>query len=276
MAVSRGLIKVDEDTQETSRANVYAGGDLTTGPSTVIQAIRAGRNAAESINGEYGIKKDISAPTGFISFDTEGVKKETAVKDKELSAAERAIDKEDSFTLGWGEVLEEIKRCMNCGCYSVNASDISPVLVALDADIVTTKKTIKAADFFTTKLKAVDMLDGDELVTSIKVNIPEGYTMAYDKFRVRDAVDFAIVSLASLYKLDKGVIKDAKVVLGGVAPVPLRRTAVENLLIGNKPSDALAEEAAALAVKDADVMKDNAYKVQEVRTLVKRFVQRMK
>ena len=38
-------------------------------------------------------------------------------------------------------------RCMNCGCYSVNASDISPVLILLDADIVTTKKVVKAKDF---------------------------------------------------------------------------------------------------------------------------------
>lgn len=276
LAVNRGLIKVDEDTQQTSRSGVYAGGDLTTGPSTVVQAIRAGRNAAESINSEYGIVKGIEETEGFISFDTEGVKKETAVKDKELSAAERAVDKEDSFTLGWSEVLEEIKRCMNCGCYSVNASDISPVLVALDADIVTTKKTIKAADFFTTKLEAVDMLDTDELVSSIKIDIPEGYKMSYDKFRVREAVDFAIVSMASLYRMEKGVVKDAKIVLGGVAPIPLRRTDVEKLIKGKKPSDSLADEAVALAVHDADAMKDNGYKVQEVRTLIKRFVQGMK
>ena len=61
---------------------------------------------------------------------------------------------------------------MNCGCYSVNASDISPVLILLDARIVTTKKTVRAADFFTTRLKAADMLDTDELVTAVRFRVP--------------------------------------------------------------------------------------------------------
>jgi len=39
--------------------------------------------------------------------------------------------------------LGEAQRCLNCGCYSNNVSDISPVLVALNAEIVTTNKAIK-------------------------------------------------------------------------------------------------------------------------------------
>lgn len=47
------------------------------------------------------------------------------------------------------QAQEEAGRCMDCGCYSVNASDISPVLVAPDGTIVTTKEEIgaKAAYF---------------------------------------------------------------------------------------------------------------------------------
>ena len=60
----------------------------------------------------------------------------------------------DNYTI-WAS--SQSAHIMNCGCYSVNASDIAPVLVALDADIVTTKKVIKATAFFTTKLAAYDM-----------------------------------------------------------------------------------------------------------------------
>lgn len=272
LALERGLIQVDKDTQATSKSGIYAGGDATTGPATVIQGVRSGRNAAEAINRGYAVMPERRREDKFIHFDTAGVKEEHAVKHKELSAAERALDKEDSFTLTGEEAAREAGRCMNCGCYSVNASDISPVLILLDARIVTTKKTVRAADFFTTRLKAADMLDTDELVTAVRFRVPEGYTMAYDKFRVREAVDFAIVSLAYAYRMKDGLIEDARIVLGGVAPVPMERKKVEAFLAGRKPDEALAEAAAELAVEGTAAMANNSYKIQEVRALIKKMI----
>ena len=272
LALERGLIQVDKDTQATSKSGIYAGGDATTGPATVIQGVRSGRNAAEAINRGYAVMPERRREDKFIHFDTAGVKEEHAVKDKELSAAERALDKEDSFTLTGEEAAREAGRCMNCGCYSVNASDISPVLILLDARIVTTKKTVRAADFFTTRLKAADMLDTDELVTAVRFRVPEGYTTAYDKFRVREAVDFAIVSLAYAYRMKDGLIEDARIVLGGVAPVPMERKKVEAFLSGRKPDEALAEAAAELAVEGTAAMANNSYKIQEVRALIKKMI----
>ena len=272
LALERGLIQVDKDTQATSKSGIYAGGDATTGPATVIQGVRSGRNAAEAINRGYAVMPERRREDKFIHFDTAGVKEEHAVKDKELSAAERALDKEDSFTLTGEEAAREAGRCMNCGCYSVNASDISPVLILLDARIVTTKKTVRAADFFTTRLKAADMLDTDELVTAVRFRGPEGYTTAYDKFRVREAVDFAIVSLAYAYRMKDGLIEDARIVLGGVAPVPMERKKVEAFLAGRKPDEALAEAAAELAVEGTAAMANNSYKIQEVRALIKKMI----
>lgn len=272
LALERGLIQVDKDTQATSKSGIYAGGDATTGPATVIQGVRSGRNAAEAINRGYAVMPERRREDKFIHFDTTGVKEEHAVKDKELSAAERALDKEDSFTLTGEEAAREAGRCMNCGCYSVNASDILPVLILLDARIVTTKKTVRAADFFTTRLKAADMLDTDELVTAVRFRVPEGYTTAYDKFRVREAVDFAIVSLAYAYRMKDGLIEDARIVLGGVAPVPMERKKVEAFLAGRKPDEALAEAAAELAVEGTAAMANNSYKIQEVRALIKKMI----
>ena len=272
LALERGLIQVDKDTQATSKSGIYAGGDATTGPATVIQGVRSGRNAAEAINRGYAVMPERRREDKFIHFDTAGVKEEHAVKDKELSAAERALDKEDSFTLTGEEAAREAGRCMNCGCYSVNASDISPVLILLDARIVTTKKTVRAADFFTTRLKAADMLDTDELVTAVRFRVPEGYTTAYDKFRVREAVDFAIVSLAYAYRMKDGLIEDARIVLGGVAPVPMERKKVEAFLAGRKPDEALAEAAAELAVEGTAAMANNSYKIQEVSALIKKMI----
>jgi CO/xanthine dehydrogenase FAD-binding subunit len=276
ISLNRGLITVDEKTQKTSRSGVFAGGDATTGPATVIKAVRAGRLAAEAINREFGTEtpKRFSQP-GFITCDTEGTQNKTAVRESELPAAERSLEKEESFTITTDECLTEAKRCMNCGCYSVNASDISPVLIALDAEIVTTKRAISAAAFFTTKLDARETLDDDELVVSIRFSVPSSFKTGYKKFRVRNAIDFAIVSLAYLYRIESGRVTDVKLVLGGVAPTPIRAKEAETILIGQPPSARLAEIAAEAAIKGAVAMKDNAYKVQIVRALVKQMVAAM-
>jgi CO/xanthine dehydrogenase FAD-binding subunit len=281
LQIQRGRIEVEEATQKTSRPGVFAGGDVTSGPSTVIKAVKSGRTAASAINEYLGVKVEApvcvggDTPCGLLKFNPEGIKKTTASKLPERPANERAVDLEDTFGLNWKETLEEASRCMNCGCYSVNASDISPVLVALGAEIVTTKKMVKAADFFTTKLRATDSLEPGELVKEIKLHVPSNYKMSYDKFRIRESVDFAIVSLATVYKAEGGIIKDASVVLGGVAPVPLKMSEVEEFLKGKEVNETTADGAAELAVKDAIVMEKNGYKVQEVKTLVKRWVLRM-
>lgn len=162
---------------------------------------------------------------------------------------------------------------MNCGCYSVNASDISPVLMLLDADIVTTNKTVKASEFFTEHLDTKDQLAPGELVKEIVVK-PDADTIThYEKFRIRKSLDFAIVSLASSYK--KGG-KDIRLVLGGVAPVPVELKNVEEYLAGKELTDEVIAKASEMSVDGALPIRNNEYKLQEVRVLVKRFLESVK
>ena len=276
LAVNRGLIKVETETQRTSRGNVFAGGDATTGPTTVIKAIRSGRNAAEAINTEFGIANPMKySQSGFLKFADGCASMKTAAADIELSASERALDKEDSFSLSGVEAAKEANRCMNCGCYSVNASDLSPVMVALQATIVTNKKSFPAEDLFTTELKAYNKLDADELITEIVLPKLAGYKTHYEKFRMRDSIDFAMASMASVYKLANGIVEDLRIVLGAVAPVPVQAKEAERLLIGKKPTEALAKEAAELAAAGAAGIGHNDYKVKEIKTFVERLVLKM-
>lgn len=275
-ASARGRLVVDGESQATSHKGVYAGGDIVSGPSTVISAIRQGRNAAEAINESCGIAKPDYKHDGFLKFDASFSELHRGVKDISIPVAERTLEREDTVTISCEAAEAEAKRCMNCGCYSVNASDISPVLVALDAEIRTTKKTLPAAELFTEKLKVKDMLDPDELVTEIDIPVREGVSAHYDKFRLRDSVDFAMVSLASAYELEGGVIKSARLVFGGVAPVPLRREAAESYLTGKAPTEETAEEAARIALEGAVPFEKNAYKVQVAMSLVKQSVLRLK
>ena len=269
-ASARGRLVVDEESQATSHSGVYAGGDIVSGPSTVISAIRQGRNAAEAINASVGIAKPVYKHEGFLKFDPSFAELHRGVKDISIPVEERNLEREDTVTISMEAAEAEAKRCMNCGCYSVNASDISPALLLLDADIVTTKRTIKAAEFFTEHLDTKDQLEPGEIVTEIVVKPDAEAVTHYEKFRIRKSLDFAIVSLASSYKAGG---KDIRLVLGGVAPVPVELTKVEEYLAGKELTDDVIAAAAELSVEGALPIRNNEYKVQEVRVMVKRFLE---
>ncbi|MGN0373028.1 MAG: FAD-dependent oxidoreductase [Enterocloster sp.] len=272
---ARGLIEVGEH-NDTRRPGVYAGGDAATGPSVAIRAIRAGANAAISMSRYMGCPMEgAHSSAKLIQCDTKRIHDVSGVVEKDTPAAQRCLDKEDSATLSREEAKAEAGRCMNCGCYSVNASDLTPVLLALHAVIKTTRREISAEDLFTTKLKVTDMLDQDEIVTEVILPFANAAEMHYDKFCLRDSVDFAMVSLASIYDVENGVIKKAGLVLGGVAPVPMRREKAEEYLIGKAPTEENAEKAAELALEDATPFEKNAYKVDIAKSMIKRSVLRL-
>ncbi|MGN0159547.1 MAG: FAD-dependent oxidoreductase [Brotaphodocola sp.] len=277
LAMNRGLITVEKETQKSSDPKVYAGGDAVTGPTTVIKAIASGRRAAEAINNEMGVGNPVkTTQTGFIHFDKATAQMKEANNGHNISAADRCLDKEDSTSLTVEEGLAEAKRCMNCGCYSVNASDLSPVMVALDANLKTSMgRVLPAADFFCTNLKAYSNLEDGELITEIDIPVKEGYVTGYEKFRMRPSIDFAMTSLAWAYKMADGKIEDIRLVLGAVAPVPLRIPAVEEFLKGKVPSEELAKEAGELATAGAESIGHNEYKIDEIKAFVSRLVASM-
>ncbi|MDO4328768.1 MAG: FAD-dependent oxidoreductase [Lachnospiraceae bacterium] len=279
----RGLIEADAESYQTKKHGVYAGGDAVTGPNVAIRAIAAGRTAAAGMNRDLGtgaaadcaegkLQEQVKTvtkeqPDPFLHFDPVGVDAAAANKLKEVPLGVRSLTKEDAETFDMETALKEAGRCMNCGCYAVSPSDISPVLVMADAQIVTTERVIPAADLFTKELTVQHILAPGELVKEIQVPKQKGITH-YDKKRVRDAIDFAIVSLASRFEVEDGVIREARIVFGGVAPVPYRMEQVEALLAGKAVTQELAQEAAELAVKDATPMGKNEYKLYMMKDLL--------
>lgn len=276
LEVDRGRISVAEETQMTSFPGVFAGGDVTTGPSTVVKAVAAGKNAARAMNEHLtGIvaQAEEKPASGFLQFDRSCAQKSSTIPAHVRPAEERGIDIEDDLGLEWNEVQEEAKRCLNCGCLAVSPSDIATVLVSLDAMIRTNKREYSAEAFFTSTAKVTDLLDQDELVAEILIPAqPAGSKLAYDKFRLRESIDFAVVSLASAYEIESGKIKSAKVILGAAAPVPMRTKAVEEYLRGKEISQEVAEKAADLALVGANPLDKNEYKIQIAKTLVKRSI----
>ena len=208
---------------------------------------------------------------GFLKHDAELAQSRKAEVEKDTPIELRKLDVEDSASLTAEQAAKEAGRCMNCGCYSVNASDISPVLVTADAVIKTNMREIPAKVFFS-GMHSIDLLELGEIVTEIDIPEMKDYRCGYYKFRVREAIDFAITSLAYAIKEENGVIVDAKLTAGGVAPVPYALTKVEEYLKGKEKNAETAEKAAELIEEDAMPMSENAYKVQELKVQIKKAV----
>jgi len=155
------------------------------------------------------------------------------------------------------------------GCVAVNPSDTAPVLVALGAKIQTTNRTLDAEAFFDGFTNTV--LANDEIITEIQVPAPaDGSKQVYEKISIRKAIDFALVSASIYVTPATGTITDAKVVLGSVAPTPIRATKAEEELVGNSLTETVAEAAAAAAVDGAVGLPYNRYKIAMLEGVVKR------
>jgi len=144
-------------------------------------------------------------------------------------------------------------------------------LLASDALIRTNLRTLDAGELLTTHTRLSDTLLKGELILEIQIPCDaKGTISGYEKFRLRKSIDFAVVALAYRYVCCQGVITDARMTLGAVAPVPMRREKAEQYLIGRQFSEETAANAAELALEDALPLKGNAYKIDVAKTLVRR------
>jgi CO/xanthine dehydrogenase FAD-binding subunit len=256
--------------------NLFAGGDFIAGPSTVVQAIASGREAARLIELSFKDRKPSAEQSdrnqGFTSPCFE-VAPRIQVPVLPVSERIKSIDIEDAPGLGPSEIKTEASRCFNCGCLAVSPSDIAISLVALDANIVTTKRTLDAQSFFSASATGSTVLDQDELVTEIQIPKPrDGVRQSYLKFTLRTPVDFGIVSVASVVAVEKGICTDARIALGAVAPSPVRAKKAEEVIKGRPIDPDVAAEAAERAVAGALPLSMNAYKIEITKTLVKRAI----
>jgi xanthine dehydrogenase YagS FAD-binding subunit len=160
-------------------------------------------------------------------------------------------------------------------CYMVYPSDMAPALTALNArvEIVTSKgnKLIPIEQFYVRPGKNIlkeNILGSGELVVSVEIPAPApGSRGVYRKLKERQAFDFAIASVAATVTMRGDIVSDARIVFGGIAPFPLRATAAEAVLKGKRIKDSMAAACEA-AVKGADPLSNNGYKVKAVRGIL--------
>ncbi|HEY3160140.1 MAG TPA: xanthine dehydrogenase family protein subunit M [Vicinamibacterales bacterium] len=162
--------------------------------------------------------------------------------------------------------------------FIVHPSDAAPALVALGATARISsgsrERTVPMEKFFVTPRQDVrreNVLLANEILTSIDVPAaPAGSKAVYVKEMVREIWDFALCSVAAMVTVKDGVVADARVVLGGVAPIPYRAAKAEAALIGKPLNEANATAAGVAAVDGARPLAKNAYKVPLTQAVVKR------
>jgi len=165
-------------------------------------------------------------------------------------------------------------------CVATPASDIAAALYALDAKLKivgsASEKTIPIEDFYIGVNQTI--LKPDEIVVEVIVPSPAQQTGGAFFKLVRTAADIAKVNVAVNLTVTNNTCKEARVVLGAVAPTIIRATRAEKALKGSKLEPKVVEEAAQLAAQETkpitDLRSTLEYRREMVRVLVRRAVEK--
>jgi xanthine dehydrogenase YagS FAD-binding subunit len=163
-------------------------------------------------------------------------------------------------------------------CVATHPSDLAVALVALDAVVITRgaggDRRIPIGRFFRLPGATPDQehdLQPGELIVAVEVPTgPEMKRSGYLKVRDRQSYEFALTSAAVALDIGAGVVRSARVAVGGVGTVPWRLPAVETALRGGTPGPELWRGAAAHAADGAKPLSDNQFKVELVKRAVER------
>jgi xanthine dehydrogenase YagS FAD-binding subunit len=163
-------------------------------------------------------------------------------------------------------------------CIAVHPSDMCVALSALDATIHVQgrsgDRSIHMADFHRLPGDTPEVdtnLKPDELIVAIDLPAsPYAEHSHYLKVRDRASYEFALVSVAAALEMDGGVIRSARISLGGVAPKPWRAESAEKLLVGQRPDAQLFDRAGLEAVAGAKPYSGNTFKVEMAKRAVAR------
>jgi len=155
-------------------------------------------------------------------------------------------------------------------CIATHPSDMAVAMRALGAQVEIegsggARRTIDLEDFFRLpgdRPKDDNTLEPGDVITAVVLPAPmDGARHAYRKVRDRASYAFALVSVAAVVQMDGDKIQDVALAFGGLAHMPWRDSAVEEILRGEVASDALFRAAADALLKDAQTFGSNDFKI---------------
>jgi xanthine dehydrogenase YagS FAD-binding subunit len=165
---------------------------------------------------------------------------------------------------------------LTCCCVHPSATGVA--LLAYGARLQTVspggRRLIALDNFFvrpTENALRENVLAHGEIIESVTIPAPAaGARSVYKKLKEKESFDWPLVEACVNLTIAGGAVRDARVILGSVAPTPHRSAAAEAVLRGATASPGLAARAAEAAVASAKPLAQNAYKVRLARVLLER------
>ncbi|MCS7281199.1 MAG: FAD binding domain-containing protein [Desulfobacterota bacterium] len=269
------MIKAERITGHVAR-NLFAGGDCVLGPATVVEAVAMGRRVAFAIDkmlsGERKDVREIRTDFLFDRVNVPGFKASKRIKVPRLEIHERNLEREDIGETSIEDLKYEVTRCINCGCVAVNPSDVACALMALDAKIKLIgeagEMVVSMEEFFQSPR---GRLSDTEIITEILIPPLDGRArQSFVKFRLRDSIDFSIVTLSYVATFSGDTVNDIRIVLGSVSPRPIRARFAEEFLRGKALNDKTIEALAEMISSSASPLPMNGFKIKVLNSLLRR------
>ena len=163
-------------------------------------------------------------------------------------------------------------------CIATHPSDMAVALAALGASVRVLgsqgERTIPLVEFYRLpgdEPQRDTVLEHGELITAVDLApLPFATRSHYRKVRDRASYAFALVSVAAALDVAAGVVRDVRIALGGVAPVPWRAARAEAALRGAPATEEVFGRAAEAELADAQPLPGNAFKVPLARSTLVR------
>lgn len=250
------------------RAKVIAGG------TDLIVQMRRGM-----VKPEYVINIGRIKELDYINYDKEGLKIGALTTIRSLEKSE--IFNQDHLVISKaaGQLASiGVRNIATVGGNLCNASpsaDMAPSLIGLGAQVkiagLKSTRKVLLEDFF--KGPGITILGNGEMLVEIQVpKVAPKTGAAYLKYGIRGSIDLAIVGVAVVIMLGKrGECQDAKIVLGAVAPTPMRAKKAEEILKGKKIDQELIEESGRMASEEARPISDVRATAEYRKEMVKVF-----
>jgi carbon-monoxide dehydrogenase medium subunit len=167
-------------------------------------------------------------------------------------------------------------------CNAAPSAETAPPLIASGAKLKILgpdgERTVALEDFFTGPGQTV--LETAEVMVEIRVPpMPPHTRGVYLKHAIRGMADLAVSGVAAIATMDGEICKDAKIVLGAVAPTPMRAKKAEAMIMGEKVDDSLIEKAARTASDESrpttDVRASAEYRKEMVKVFTRYALKRV-
>jgi len=168
-------------------------------------------------------------------------------------------------------------------CNAAPSADLAPILIAMESVVViytlSGERRLPLEDFFLGP--SLTVLGPGELMLGVEVPLPgQSSAAGYQKHSIRKAVDIALVGVAAALTMGPAGLEKVRLVLGAVAPKPVRAVEAESILTGSGLSDREIEAAASAAARECNPITDlrasEGYRREMVRVLTARLLSQLR